>query len=382
MSVMNKNLLLFFAVLMISGCAQHVEMAPPELMDDDLETFISRASGRDKILFQSDDQSAVLSYSLFSSGELPKFDPYSWILKGSNNRKNWVVVDNRSDQVFCSRFQEKCFVVQKPGDYKYYLLEIKAQENDTFTVADFTMFTENVLEEWNRFNYPEVAFEVLDPQTKGAGLYEQLVQDADAYIKYHALKVAEILFHSAKDSMNKVEQIRYQIKDYEGISAKSGQPPVVSIVYSTRHIENSALESMFKLDYETRGVLFHELVHAYQFEPKGIGTYSTNREFWACIEGLADAVRTEAGFFNVEDSRHPGGHWLDGYRTTGFFLQWLTTKDPDAIRKFHLTVRDLPVWSFDGAMKQVFGPDSGIETLWSEYQEYLTLEQAKHKTIL
>src|SRR5690606_34625647 len=129
---------------------------PPELMDDDLETFITKASGRDKILFESDDQSAVLSYSLFSSGELPKFDPYSWTLKGSNNRKNWVVVDNRSDQVFCSRFQEKCFTVQKPGDYKYYLLEIKAQENDTFTVADFTMFTENVLEEWDRFNYPEV----------------------------------------------------------------------------------------------------------------------------------------------------------------------------------------------------------------------------------
>lgn len=129
---------------------------------------------------------------------------------------------------------------------------------------------------------------------------------------------------------------------------------------------------MALLDYETRGVLYHELVHAYQFEPKGIGTYSTNREFWASIEGLADAVRAHAGFFDIEARRKPGGHWLDGYQTTGFFIQWLTTKDPDAIRKLHLTVRDIEVWSFDKAMKSMFGPESSIESLWEEYQEYLS----------
>lgn len=90
-------------------------------------------------------------------------------------------------------------------------------------------------------------------------------------------------------------------------------------MYSTQHIEKSARESLYKLDYETRGVLFHELVHAYQFEPKGIGSYSTNREFWACIEGLADAVRAEAGLFDIAALRKPGGHWLDGYKTNRIF---------------------------------------------------------------
>ena len=52
---------------------------------------------------------------------------------------------------------------------------------------------------------------------------------------------------------------------------------------------------------------------------------------------------------------------MDGYRTTGFFIQWLTTKDPDAIRKFHETVRDLDEWSFDKAMKRMFGDDASIE---------------------
>ena len=134
-------------------------------------------------------------------------------------------------------------------------------------------------------------------------------------------------------------------------------------MYSTQHIEKSARESLYKLDYETRGVLFHELVHAYQFEPKGIGSYSTNREFWACIEGLADAVRAEAGLFDIAALRKPGGHWLDGYKTTGFFLQWLTTMNPDALREFHVTVRDMDVWSFDKAMRAMFGPGKGIEQM-------------------
>ena len=125
------------------------------------------------------------------------------------------------------------------------------------------------------------------------------------------------------------------------------------------------------LDFETRGVLFHELVHAYQFEPKGIGSYSTNKTFWACIEGLADAVRAQAGYFDMS-TRKPGGNWMDGYRTTGFFIQWLTTKDPDAIRKFHETVRDLDEWSFDKAMKRMFGDDASIEGLWNEYQAFLS----------
>lgn len=117
--------------------------------------------------------------------------------------------------------------------------------------------------------------------------------------------------------MNDVQKVHYTLKDYDGVSAKSGNPANTSIVYSTRHIEKSANESLYKLDFETRGVLFHELVHAYQFEPKGIGSYSTNKTFWACIEGLADAVRAQAGYFDMS-TRKPGGNWMDGYRTTGF----------------------------------------------------------------
>ena len=69
-------------------------------------------------------------------------------------------------------------------------------------------------------------------------------------------------------------------------------------------------------------------------------------------------MRAEAGLFDIAALRKPGGHWLDGYKTTGFFLQWLTTMNPDALREFHVTVRDMDVWSFDKAMRAMFGPES------------------------
>ena len=34
----------------------------------------------------------------------------------------------------------------------------------------------------------------------------------------------------------------------------------------------------------------YELTHVYQQEPQGIGSYGTNREFRAFIEGMADAL--------------------------------------------------------------------------------------------
>lgn len=73
------------------------------------------------------------------------------------------------------------------------------------------------------------------------------------------------------------------------------------------------------MDFETRGVLLHELTHAYQLEPQGIGSYGTNKVFWAFIEGMADAVRIANGGFHGENDRPKGGNYMDGYRCAGYF---------------------------------------------------------------
>ena len=59
---------------------------------------------------------------------------------------------------------------------------------------------------------------------------------------------------------------------------------------------------------------------------------------------------------------------MDGYRTTGFFLAWLTqTKSPDFLQKFNRSTLEVIPWSFDGGVKYALGNDYDIDSLWKEY---------------
>ena len=366
-----KKLVSFFFIASLFACQnQQLPLDPQELLDADLTTCYTGHTGSNQILFNTNYNTPVLSYKIYSTEDQAVYDPSNWTLSGSDDGKTWYILDERKEQAFCARFQEITCVVQKPQLFKQYKLEATTATNDTLKIAEVVLSDKNLLAGWEHFTYPTVNFKILHPETEGAQLYNQLVQTPDEYIKYHARKVAEILYYTDADERVDVQNITYTLEDKEGISAKGGNPENIYIFYSTRHIEKSAHESLYKLDFETRGVLYHELTHGYQFEPKGCGNYGNNKTFWACIEGIADAVRAEAGFFDMS-TRKPGGNWMDGYRTTGFFIQWLKTKDPDAIRKFHLTAKELDVWSFDAAIKAVFGNEASIESMWDEYQQFL-----------
>lgn len=231
---------------------------------------------------------------------------------------------------------------------------------------------------WN-FSYPEVNFINKAPQTRGWAIYDSLIPDPTPFIQQHAKWVAETIYWNDSDYIPRVDKINYSLEDRNGISAKSGGAPVIGIFYSTQWIEHS-MKSLgaSKVLFETRGVLYHELTHAYQGHPKGAGDYrgpskERNRkadEYWVFTEGLADGVRAYNGFFDF-NTRRPGGHWMDGYRTTGFFLHWLTLKDPDFLRKFNKTAFDIEPWSFDKAMQSIFGTGVTTDSLWEEYQQFL-----------
>lgn len=223
---------------------------------------------------------------------------------------------------------------------------------------------------WKSYFVGRIEFVNEAPETAGSEIYASIIPDPAAYITAQARKVLETLYFSPEDSIPGIEKITYTLKDYKGISAKNGAPPHISIVYSTRWIEKSFEGGdTLKVDYETRGVLYHELTHGFQLEPQGIGTYGTNKTFWAMIEGVADAVRYLNGGFTLAD-RPKGGNYADGYRTTGFFLAWLTqTKDPDFLKKFNRSTLEVIPWSFDGAIRKALGPSYTVESLWQEYMQ-------------
>lgn len=228
---------------------------------------------------------------------------------------------------------------------------------------------EVMLGAWEKYNVGAISFEDKAPESQGSDIYHRIIPDAESYIKEQARAVLATLYNSPEDSIPPVSKIHYTLEDIEGISAKGGDGGDVTIFYSTRHIEKSFAENdTAKLFFETRGVLLHELTHAYQLEPQGVGSYGTNRVFWAFIEGMADAVRVANGGFGA-DARPKGGNYMDGYRTAGYFFVWLRdNKDPEFLRKFNRSTLEVIPWSFDGAVKHILGKEYSIDELWYEYQ--------------
>lgn len=224
---------------------------------------------------------------------------------------------------------------------------------------------------WENYNVGEIVFEDKAAGTRGSEIYHSLIADPEAYIAEQARVVLATLYNSPTDSIQTVGHILYTLEDKDGISAKGGGDGRVHIFYSSRYVESQfePEKDAEKMLFETRGVLLHELTHAYQLEPKGIGNYGNNRVNWAFIEGMADAVRVANGGFSGPNARPKGGNYMDGYRTTGYFLVWLRdNKDPDFLWKFNKSTLDVVPWSFDGAVKHILGENYDIDSLWYEYQ--------------
>lgn len=365
-------------IFTLFGCKESVTIESSTLLTDkSTKTFTTIAGGKATFEFKNEKEKPLSSYKVWSSQCDSKYDPSSLALYGRNGDDSWELINMQKDQKFYSRFQENLYSLEQPVKYNTYRLDVSSK-SDSVSLSEVAFFTDDLNEGWDKFPYPEIVLTFVDTTSRGSELYNQLVQDADEYVKYHTQKVCQILYYTQKDPLLNVDTIRYTLRHYDGISAKSGAVPTVTIEYSTKYCEKIGSKSLYHLNDETRGVLFHELTHAYQYEPKNCGNYGDGGEYWAQIEGLADAVRTEAGLFDIEKLRKPGGTWMDGYKTTGFFLHWLKSKDTDAIRKFHASAHDLPTWSFDNAMKYMFGEESSIEGLWNEYQAFLENKTAKY----
>lgn len=230
--------------------------------------------------------------------------------------------------------------------------------------------------QWRLYDPGAINFQITSPETKGAEIYTRLIPDPQSYIADNARRVIQTLYFTPQDSIPAISQINYIVRDFDGISYKSGGGHSVQIDYSTNWIERSFADGdTLRLDYETRGVIYHELTHAFQLEPKGCGHYDGKSDYWTFIEGLADAVRVACGCFEQDFSspdRPRGGSWKSGYRITGYFLYWLSlNKDKDFIRKFNRTAIDVVPWSWDEAFYHILGRSESntAAALWSEYQQ-------------
>lgn len=223
---------------------------------------------------------------------------------------------------------------------------------------------------WDDFEFPNIQFTNKTLNGNGA-LYKQLIPNEQDFIKRVCLKVCVEMYMTASD-VNKVNNIVYTVDDSETLSAKGGSAPNISISFSSSYLmqkKNQGLTDA-ELIREIEGVLVHEITHGYQYEPKGAGDYKSGTDFFGFIEGMADYVRYVEGFTPIA-KRKAGGNWNDGYNTTGFFIDWLHSKNFNFLSKFNRTAKAMDPWSWDAAIKEVLGNEASVSALWSEYQSDL-----------
>ena len=175
----------------------------------------------------------------------------------------------------------------------------------------------------------------------------------------------------------------------------AGIPPTRSVTLILRSMDGVAYtcgidldddhkEIHFSLDYiagiksrtpgreaeEIRGVLVHEMVHAWQWNGKGQAP-------GGLIEGIADFVRLKANLQPPHWKREIADRWDQGYHHTAYFLEWLEeTIEIGSVRKINAALKDEAYEEAEFWMK-LFGKD--VEHLWIEYKAYLEGQHPKSK---
>ncbi|SDS34417.1 GH92 family glycosyl hydrolase [Microlunatus soli] len=95
---------------------------PTELFDDDSTTETTFATATPTISWSLTEPARAEFYTL-TSGQNDG-DPSAWRLEGSADGKDWVLLDERTDQRFDWRRQTRPFMIDNAGDHQHYRLVI------------------------------------------------------------------------------------------------------------------------------------------------------------------------------------------------------------------------------------------------------------------
>ena len=286
----------------------------------------------------------------------------SWITIGKAEKKNGIIEQSLTIDANVGDKERTGTLTIKSGTITHNLKIRQMPESGSLT--------DDSPEQWKSFKLPPVHVQNPYPNETGSMLYFSIVENPENFIHIQSRKVLEQLYFTPEDEfIPKVNYLEYVLDNFDGVSYCGGGNGMKLIALSNQYVESYYNAQGAKaLVTENRGVLTHELTHAFQLEPKGCGDYGSSKVFHSCIEGMADAVRTLCGGFPNASDRPKGGHYLDSYRYTGFFIVWLVkNKDKDFLRKFNLSTQHVNPWSFDGAIKYILGDEYNVDELWTEY---------------
>lgn len=213
---------------------------------------------------------------------------------------------------------------------------------------------------WDAFTLPTIVY--INRDAAGSGqLFDQHIPDPETHVRAIARNVSQLLYKHPGE-VPALTKITLIIEYFDGIAWKSGDRPEITIGLSSKYMQSYS-DSGKDLLYEIDGILHHEIAHGYQYDDGN--RYS---EIHGVIEGVADTVRFYAGYIDIS-SRHNGGHWTDGYKTTAFFFAWIEDeKHSDFLYELNqsLDPDDGIDWSWDDIERITGEP---VSSLWSQYQD-------------
>lgn len=80
-------------------------------------------------------------YAVASANDAAERDPRNWAMEGSNDGVNWIVIDEKENQYFSSRFQTNRYRITNTMAYSYYRLRVTANQGDRYMqLSEFALF--------------------------------------------------------------------------------------------------------------------------------------------------------------------------------------------------------------------------------------------------
>lgn len=137
-----------FKLTAVDGTAGNSGEGLDKLFDGNTASKYCTMNNTAYVIMALSEAKAVNTYAMTSAGDAEQRDPKDWIFSGSNDCVDWTTLDEKADEDFPQRNWENKYYFENTTAYRYYKLEITANNGkdgfglDILQLAEFAVSIE------------------------------------------------------------------------------------------------------------------------------------------------------------------------------------------------------------------------------------------------